>query len=138
MTCVYAPEYLKLAREVARQMGITLAEGVYAALQGPSYETPAEVRMLRALGADALGMSTVPEAIVARHCGMKVLAISCITNLAAGLAEGEINHAEVMQVGARAGKTLAELIIRIIPEIARLEEAARPTSDHPMADQSPV
>jgi purine-nucleoside phosphorylase len=127
MTRVYAPDYIELAQEVARQMGITLAEGVYAALRGPSYETPAEVRMLRSLGADALGMSTVPEAIVARHCGMKVLAISCITNLAAGLTQDEINHAEVMQVGTRAGKTLAELIIGIIPKIVHLEEAARRT-----------
>lgn len=127
MTRVYAPDYIELAREVARQMGVTLAEGVYAALRGPSYETPAEVRMLRSLGADALGMSTVPEAIVARHCGMKVLAISCITNLAAGLTKEEINHAEVMRVGARAGKTLSELIIRIIPKIVQLEEG-RPTS----------
>lgn len=117
MTVAYTPAYIEVAHEVAREMGVVLAEGVYMALLGPSYETPAEIRMMSKLGADAVGMSTVPEVIVARHSGMKVLAISCITNVAAGLAPAEINHGEVMDVGARAGKQLAELIVRAIPRL---------------------
>lgn len=118
MTAVYTPAYLDAAHDVAREIGVVLFEGVYAALRGPSYETPAEIRMIRKLGADAVGMSTVPEATVARHCGMSVLAISCITNVAAGLTSGVINHSEVMTVGQQAGKQLAELIVRVIPRIA--------------------
>jgi purine-nucleoside phosphorylase len=117
MTSVYTPSYISLAHEIARGMGVVLTEGVYLGLRGPSYETPAEVRLLRKLGADALGMSTVPEATVARHCGMKVLGISCITNLAAGMSAESINHQEVIEVGARAGKQLADLIVRIIPNL---------------------
>lgn len=117
MTAAYTPAYIEVAHEVARGMGVVLTEGVYMALRGPSYETPAEIRMIRKLGADAVGMSTVPEAIVARHSGMKVLAISCITNVAAGLASTEINHKEVMEVGARAGRQLAELIVQIVPRL---------------------
>jgi purine-nucleoside phosphorylase len=97
---------------------------VYLALRGPSYETPAEVRMLRDLGGNALGMSTVPEAIVARHCGMKVLAFSCITNIAAGLGHEEINHSEVMEIGERAGRQLSDLILKLIPRLAAMEAEA--------------
>ncbi len=121
MTAVYTPAYVEAAHEVAREIGVVLLEGVYMALRGPSYETPAEIRMMRKLGADAVGMSTVPEATVARHCGMNVLAISCITNIAAGLTAAEINHAEVMEVGERAGKRLAELIVKVIPRIVDTE-----------------
>jgi purine-nucleoside phosphorylase len=121
MTAAYTPAYVEAAHEVAREIGVVLVEGVYMGLRGPSYETPAEIRMMRKLGADAVGMSTVPEVIVARHCGMKVLAISCITNVAAGLISAEINHSEVMEVGARAGKQLAELIVRVIPRIVSAE-----------------
>lgn len=117
MTAVYTPSYVEAAHDIAREIGVVLFEGVYMALCGPTYETPAEIRMMRKLGADAVGMSTVPEATVARHCGMKVLAISCITNVAAGLTSAEINHNEVMTVGERAGKQLAELIVRVIPRI---------------------
>jgi purine-nucleoside phosphorylase len=117
MTEVYTPAYVEAAHEIAREIGVVLFEGVYMALRGPTYETPAEVRMMRKLGADAVGMSTAPEATVARHCGMKVLAISCITNVAAGLAPTEIDHSEVMAVGERAGKQLAGLIVRVIPRI---------------------
>ncbi len=117
MTSVYAPAYIEAAHEVAREIGVVLSEGVYMALRGPTYETPAEIRMMRKMGADAVGMSTVPEATVAHHCGMKVLAISCITNVAAGLTSAEINHSEVMEVGKRAGRQLAELIVRVIPRI---------------------
>ena len=117
MTGVYTPSYVEAAHEVAREIDAVLFEGVYMGLRGPTYETPAEIRMMRKLGADAVGMSTVPEATVARHCGMNVLAISCITNVAAGLATTEINHNEVMSVGESAGKQLAELIVRVIPRI---------------------
>lgn len=117
MTGAYTPAYLEAAHEVAREIGMVLFEGVYMALRGPSYETPAEIRMMRRLGADAVGMSTVPEVIVARHCAMKVLAISCITNIAAGMSSAQIDHNEVMQVGEGAGKQLAELIVRLIPRI---------------------
>jgi purine-nucleoside phosphorylase len=117
MTDVYTPAFIAIAHEVARELGIKLAEGVYLGLRGPSYETPAEVRMLRKLGADALGMSTVPEAIVARHSGMQVLGISCITNVAAGISGAPINHEEVIAVGARAGRQLAELIVGILPRL---------------------
>jgi purine-nucleoside phosphorylase len=117
MTGVYTPSYIDAAHEVAREIGVVLLEGVYMGLRGPTYETPAEIRMMRKLGADAVGMSTVPEATVARHCGIRVLAISCITNVAAGLTTAEINHNEVMTVGKSAGKQLAELIVRVIPRI---------------------
>ncbi|MEK6302683.1 MAG: purine-nucleoside phosphorylase [Acidobacteriota bacterium] len=117
MTAPYEPAFIEAAHDVAREMGVVLEEGVYMALRGPTYETPAEIRMMRKLGADAVGMSTVPEVIVARHSGMKVLAISCITNVAAGLAPTEINHAEVMEVGARAGRQLSELIVKLIPRL---------------------
>jgi purine-nucleoside phosphorylase len=118
MSGVYTPSYVEVAHEIAREIGVVLFEGVYMALRGPTYETPAEIRMMRKLGADAVGMSTAPEATVARHCGMNVLAISCITNVAAGLTSAEISHSEVMEVGARAGKQLSELIVRVIPRIA--------------------
>lgn len=121
MTAVYTPAYVEAAHEIAREIGVVLFEGVYMALRGPAYETPAEIRMMRKLGADAVGMSTVPEATVARHCGMEVLAISCITNVAAGLTNAEIDHSEVMTVGERAGKQLAELIVRVIPRIVTAE-----------------
>lgn len=117
MTTVYSPAYLEAAHEIAREIGVVLFDGVYMAVRGPSYETPAEIQMMRKLGADAVGMSTVPEATVARHCGINVLAISCITNIAAGLAAAEIDHREVMTVGARVGKQLADLIVRVIPRI---------------------
>jgi purine-nucleoside phosphorylase len=95
-------------------MGLKLEQGIYLALRGPNYETPAEVRMLRTLGADAVGMSTVPEAIVARQMGLKTLGISLITNAAAGVIEGEINHEEVMQMGERVAAQFSELLRRFI------------------------
>lgn len=121
MTSVYAPDYIDVAHEVAREVGMVLAEGVYVGLRGPSYETPAEIRMLRDLGGDAVGMSTVPEAIVARHCGIKVLAMSCITNLAAGLTRNPIDHNDVMEVGGRAQQQLSKLILRIVPRLIALD-----------------
>jgi purine-nucleoside phosphorylase len=94
-----------------------LNRGIYCALSGPTYETPAEIRMLRQLGADAVGMSTVPEAIAARHQGMRVLGISCITNLAAGMSNEPINHEEVMETGARVAEVFKELLRRIVSKI---------------------
>jgi purine-nucleoside phosphorylase len=117
MSEVYAREYQETAIEEARNMGLELRRGIYAGLTGPSYETPAEVRLLRILGADAVGMSTVPEAIVARHMGMKVLGISCITNMAAGVIDQPINHEEVMDIGARVYDTFKELLTRVIPRL---------------------
>jgi purine-nucleoside phosphorylase len=117
MSEVYARDYQEIAVEEARQMNLELRRGIYAALSGPSYETPAEVRMLRTLGADAVGMSTVPEAIVARQMGIKVLGISCITNMAAGVIGEPINHEEVMETGARVHQTFKELLRRVIPRL---------------------
>lgn len=94
-----------------------LRRGVYCGLSGPTYETPAEIRMFRLLGADAVGMSTVPEAIAARHFGMKVLGISCITNLAAGISDETINHDEVMETGAKVAGVFQSLLRRIIPKL---------------------
>lgn len=117
MTEVYTRDYQEIAVEEAQAMGLELRRGIYAALSGPSYETPAEVRMLRILGADAVGMSTVPEAIVARQMGIKVLGISCITNMAAGVLGEPINHQEVMEVGERVRETFKELLRRVIPKL---------------------
>jgi purine-nucleoside phosphorylase len=103
MSRPYDPHFGALAREAAAAVGITLAEGVYAALLGPSYETPAEIRMLRTLGADAVGMSTVPEVIALRHMGVRVAAMSCITNLAAGLSSAALSHEEVAETARRVG-----------------------------------
>lgn len=117
MTEVYSRDYQEIAVEEAQGMGLELRRGIYAALSGPSYETPAEVRMLRILGADAVGMSTVPEAIVARQMGIKVLGISCITNMAAGVLGEPINHQEVIETGERVRETFKELLRRVIPRI---------------------
>ena len=118
MSEVYSREFQEIAVEEARAMGLELRRGVYAALSGPSYETPAEVRMLRTLGADAVGMSTVPEAIVARQMGINVLGISCITNMASGvIADQPINHEEVMETGERVRETFRNLLRRIIPRL---------------------
>ena len=114
MSEVYSHEYQEIAVEEAQAMGVQLRRGIYAAMSGPSYETPAEVRMLRTLGADAVGMSTVPEAIVARQMGMKVLGISVITNLAAGVTDQPINHEEVMEMGERVRATFVELLRRVV------------------------
>ncbi|HEY5218770.1 MAG TPA: purine-nucleoside phosphorylase [Gemmatimonadaceae bacterium] len=110
MSDPYDGELRALARRVAAAGGVSLEEGVYAGLLGPSYETRAEVRMLSVLGVDAVGMSTVPEVLVARAIGMRVLGISCITNLASGLSETPITHAEVIDTTARATRTFETLI----------------------------
>jgi purine-nucleoside phosphorylase len=114
MSEVYSREYRRIAKEVAAEQGVRLTEGIYMSLQGPNYETPAEIRMMRLLGADAVGMSTVPEAIVARQMGMSTLGISLITNAAAGIEDAPINHAEVMEMGHRVSNQFCELLTKII------------------------
>ena len=117
MTEVYSRRLRDLAATVAEQLGQKLVHGVYAALHGPSYETPAEIRYLRTIGADAVGMSTAPEAIVARHMGMEVLGISCITNPAAGVLPEPLNHDEVMEVARRVRADFGALLEGIIGQI---------------------
>ncbi len=117
MTEAYSRRYREIAREAAAEMGIELREGVYAALLGPNYETPAEIRYLRAIGADMVGMSTVPEVIVANHMGMRVLGISCVTNMAAGILPVKIRHEEVLETGAMVRETLVGLLKRILPRL---------------------
>lgn len=119
MSTVYSPELQELVVEEARAIGVEVRRGIYGALSGPSYETPAEILMLRNLGADAVGMSTVPEAIVARHMGLEVLGISCITNMAAGLSDAPINHEEVMEIGNRVRGTFTELLRKVVSAISR-------------------
>lgn len=117
MTEVYSRELQEVAIEEARALGVELRRGVYAALAGPSYETPAEIHMLRGFGADAVGMSTVPEAIVARQMGMDVLGISCITNMAAGLGNEKIDHQEVMETGKQVRDVFARLLQRLVVRV---------------------
>lgn len=114
MSSPYDPTLRELLHRCASGLGLTLQDGVYAGLLGPTYETPAEVRMLAALGADAVGMSTVPEVIVARAIGMRVAAISCITNKAAGLSHERLDHAEVMEVGRRVGRQFEALVTAFV------------------------
>lgn len=117
MSCAFDKELRALAHECANEQGFALREGVYAQMTGPTYETPAEIRMLRTLGADAVGMSTVPEVIVARHGGMRVLGISCITNMAAGILDQPLNHAEVTETANRVKGQFRSLLDRIIEKM---------------------
>jgi purine-nucleoside phosphorylase len=117
LTNVYSPRLRLLADETAAAQGLTLRHGVYAACHGPSYETPAEVRYLRTIGADAVGMSTVPEAIVARHMGIEVLGVSCITNFAAGVLPQPLNHDEVIETAKRVRGTFIALLTGAIAQI---------------------
>jgi purine-nucleoside phosphorylase len=117
LTNVYSPRLRRVADETAVVQGLTLRHGVYVACHGPSYETPAEVRYLRMIGADAVGMSTVPEAIVARHMGMEVLGLSCITNFAAGVLPQPLNHDEVLETAKRVRETFIALLKGIITGI---------------------
>lgn len=118
MTEAYSKALRELAQEAAREEGFTLAEGVYLAVPGPSFETPAEIRAFRALGAALVGMSTVPETIAARHMGIEVLGISCVTNLAAGLSPTPLSHAEVEETGRKVKARLTALLKRLAPRIA--------------------
>jgi purine-nucleoside phosphorylase len=117
MTQAYARDFRAIAKEEASKLNITLQEGVYAALLGPSYETPAEIEYLRRIGADLVGMSTVAEVIAARHMGMKVLAISCVTNMAAGILDQPLSHSEVMETGERVRTTFESLLRAVLPRI---------------------
>jgi purine-nucleoside phosphorylase len=117
MTEVYSRSYQEIAIAAAGKIGLDLRRGIYCLLPGPHYETPAEIRMYRSLGADAVGMSTVPEAIVARQMGINILGISCITNLAAGMLDQPINHEEVMEMGAQVGGKFKELLCRVISQL---------------------
>lgn len=114
---VYDKELRQKLNDVAHKNNIPLAEGVYMIFSGPNYETPAEVRMARIVGADAVGMSTVPEAIIAAHCGMKTLGVSCITNLAAGILDQPLNHAEVVEVANRVKTQFTKLVDLVIAEV---------------------
>ena len=120
MTYSYDPEYLDLARNVARGQGVNLREGVYAGVLGPSYETPAEISMLETIGADAVGMSTVQEVIAANQAGLRVVAISCLSNMAAGVADEPLDHKEVMETGKRVQETFIALVDDLVSRIALL------------------
>jgi purine-nucleoside phosphorylase len=119
MSEAYSKKLREMAKETGKAMGLTLQEGIYAAVPGPSYETPAEIRYLRTIGADLVGMSTVPETIAANHAGIKVLGISCVTNHAAGVIEGKLDHKEVLEVGERMKGTLIELLRKVIPGLTQ-------------------
>lgn len=121
MSRAYAPSFQSLAHEAARRLGQQLQEGVYAGLLGPTYETPAEVRMLKTLGADAVGMSTVLEVIAAHHMGARVLGLSCITNKAAGLSEQTLSHDEVKQVADAVRDQLSALVKELVPRLAEAD-----------------
>jgi purine-nucleoside phosphorylase len=118
MSVAYDKRFRELALAEGRLLGIELGEGVYAALAGPSYETPAEIRYLKTIGADLVGMSTVPEVIAARHSGMRVLGISCVTNAAAGILAQPLDHNEVLQTGERVKGQFIALLRAVIPDIA--------------------
>ncbi len=120
MTRAYSSEYREIARDEGRNLGMTLHEGVYAAMLGPSYEAPAEINFLRIIGADLVGMSTVTEVIAARHMEMNVLAISCVTNMAAGILDQPLSHEEVMETGERVKSSFEALLRAVLP---RIEEA---------------
>jgi purine-nucleoside phosphorylase len=123
MSRVYDPQFRLAAREIGRRLGIELLEGVYIAVSGPSYETPAEIRAFRSLGADMVGMSTAPEAIAARQAGLAVLGISLITNAAAGVVDSSISHEEVLHAGEEAGQKMAILFNELLPRIDELIRA---------------
>ena len=118
MTTAYDKKFREIALAEGKQLGIELAEGTYAALAGPSYETPAEIRYLRSIGSDLVGMSTVPEVIAARHSGIRVLGISCVTNAAAGILDQPLNHKEVLETAERMKSQFIALLSAILPKMA--------------------
>ena len=119
MTEAYSRRLRKVALQTADKLGVGLHEGVYAGLLGPSYETPAEIRFLKTIGADLVGMSTVPETIAANHLGMEVLGIACVTNLASGLGAGKLVHSEVLEITQRVSATFLKLLGAVIPKISQ-------------------
>ncbi|HEV8524786.1 MAG TPA: purine-nucleoside phosphorylase [Terriglobales bacterium] len=119
MTETYDRRFQGIAVEEATRLGVRVGRGIYAALIGPSYETPAEIRYLRAIGADLVGMSTVPEVIAARHMGIRVLAISCVTNIAAGLSPQKLDYKEVLEIGERLQGQLGDLLQAIVPRMQK-------------------
>ncbi len=127
MTTAYAPGLRELAVQEAAAQGWAMQSGVYLAVLGPSYETPAEIRAFRVLGADLVGMSTVHEVIVARHMGLDVLGLSLVTNPAAGVTDEPLNHLEVMEVGVQAAKRFGALLTALVPQLQRAADAAGPS-----------
>jgi purine-nucleoside phosphorylase len=125
MTRAYSREYATIAREEASKLGIKLEDGVYAALLGPSYETPAEIRHLRVIGADLVGMSTAAEVIAARHMGIEVLAVSCVTNMAAGILDQILTHQEVMETGEKVRGQFEALLHAVLPRISASLQGSR-------------
>jgi purine-nucleoside phosphorylase len=117
MSQAYSKPYREIALRAAHRLGKTVYQGVYAGLLGPSYETPAEIRYLRTIGADLVGMSTIPEVIAARHLGIKVLAISCVTNMAAGISDEVLSHEDVLATGERVKGDFVALLRAVLPEI---------------------
>lgn len=117
MSEAYSKELADVVRESAAANGIRLQEGIYAFLTGPSYETPAEIRACRIIGADAVGMSTVPEVVAANHCGIKTAGISCITNMAAGILDQPLNHKEVIETAERVKESFSKLIKSVVENI---------------------
>ncbi|MDD3244163.1 MAG: purine-nucleoside phosphorylase [Eubacteriales bacterium] len=115
MSTAYTPALLEKAQQAGREMGILLRKGVYGMFLGPQFETPAEIRMARLLGADAVGMSTVPEVIGARHCGLEILGFSCMTNMAAGILDQPITHQEVLETGKRVEDKMMKLLKTLVP-----------------------
>ena len=120
MSYTYTPSLRRAAEDAAEKLGISLRRGVYLGCTGPSYETPAEIRAFRTLGADAVGMSTVPEVVAASHCGLKVLAFSLITNMAAGVLDQPLSEEEVIEIGNRRGAELQRLITQIVMDCGEL------------------
>ena len=118
MTQAYDRKFREFTLEAGKRLAIPMHEGVYAALTGPSYETPAEIRYLRTIGADLVGMSTVPEVLAARHSGIRVLGISCVTNMAAGMLDQPLVHTEVLETGERVKSQFIALLRAAIPRIA--------------------
>jgi len=123
MTEAYSQRLRAMAKEAAAAEGFALEEGVYLAVSGPSFETPAEIRAFRTMGATLVGMSTVPETIVARHMGINVLGLSCVTNMAAGLSPTPLNHQEIIENGHRVEQQLSRLLDRIVPKMNALADA---------------
>ena len=117
MSSAYTPKYIAMVKECAKKLNIELQEGVYAFFSGPTYETPAEVKMARILGADAVGMSTAPEVIVASHSGMEVIGISCITNMAAGILDQPLDHEEVIETTRKVKAEFLSLVKSVVNHI---------------------